>query len=322
VTRLLVCTGDELVVLEGEDGDWAEPRPALAAGGAQCVAVDANDSDRLLVGAMGGGAQVSLDGGGSWRRAELPENDVLSVAISAADGTLYAGTEPSRVFHSPDGERWEELTALQEIPSRQSWRFPPRPWTSHVRWIAPDPHAAERLLVGIELGGLMYSEDGGKSFTDHRPGAQRDVHCLAWHPRVGGRAYEAAGGGAAWSSDGGLDWEPADEGRRHDYCWALAADPVDPDTWFVSAASGPGRAHGRGAADADLYRWHEAGPWERIGTGLPEPLDSMVYALAAGEDGLFAALRDGRILHSSNRGESFEQLPVGTEQVLALALSD
>jgi len=65
---------------------------------------------------------------------------VFSVAIGAADGALYAGTEPSRLFVSRDGAGWEELEALQDIPSRERWSFPPRPWTHHVRWIAPDPH--------------------------------------------------------------------------------------------------------------------------------------------------------------------------------------
>lgn len=53
-----------------------------------------------------------------------------------------------------------------------------------MRWIAPSPHDAELLLVGIELGGLMRSSDGGQSWQDHRPGAQPDVHSLAWHPRA------------------------------------------------------------------------------------------------------------------------------------------
>ena len=90
------------------------------------------------------------------------------------------------------------LDGLLELPSRPNWSFPPRPWTSHVRWIAPSPHDAKLLLVGIELGGLMRSSDGGESWQDHRPGAQPDVHSLAWHPQAEGRAYEAGGGGAAW----------------------------------------------------------------------------------------------------------------------------
>ncbi len=85
----------------------------------------------------------------------------------------------------------------------------------------------------------MYSEDAGRSFTDHRPGAKRDAHCLAWHPTAEGRAYEAAGDGAAWSRNGGVGWEGVDAGRDLGYCWALALDPADPDRWYVSAASTP-----------------------------------------------------------------------------------
>ena len=101
--------------------------------------------------------------------------------------------------------------------SRPNWSFPPRPWTSHVRWIAPSPHDADVVLAGIELGGLMRSTDGGETWQDQRPGSQPDVHSLAWHPRVEGRAYEGGGGGAAWSEDGGDSWHAADEGRDRRY---------------------------------------------------------------------------------------------------------
>ena len=59
------------------------------------------------------------------------------MAVSAADGAVYAGTEPSALYRSDDGgETWHELESLLELPSRPTWSFPPRPWTSHVRWIA------------------------------------------------------------------------------------------------------------------------------------------------------------------------------------------
>jgi photosystem II stability/assembly factor-like uncharacterized protein len=272
----------------------------------------------VYVGCRGSGLLHTRDGGASWRQLELPERDVFSVAVSAADGAVYVGTEPSRLFRSRDrGASFDELTALQEIPSAPRWSFPPRPWTSHVRWIAPDPQNASRLLVGIELGGLMYTDNDGGTFTDHRPGAQPDVHALAWHPTVSGRAYEAGGRGAAWSRDGGLTWEPADLGRDLNYVWALAVDPVDPDRWFVSAAPSPRRAHGGEGADAALYRWEGKGPWRRL---LPEPLGAMPYALCATARGeLMAGLSDGRILLSSDGGDSWEPAPVRADAILALS---
>jgi photosystem II stability/assembly factor-like uncharacterized protein len=210
-----------------------------------------------------------------------------------------------------EGRSWRELTALQDIPSRPTWSFPPRPWTSHVRSVAPSPHDARLLLAGIELGGLMRSEDGGETWSDHRPGAQEDVHALAWHPTSPARAYEAGGGGAAWSHDGGRTWRAADEGRDRHYTWALAVDPDDPDCWCVSANPSARLAHyGERSAEAYLYRWRGGGPWEPLGDGLPQPLDSFPYALAADAHSLFAGLGDGRIYRSEDRGDHWSQLPI------------
>jgi hypothetical protein len=314
MSRILVCTRDGLVRLERAEGSWRTT--TLLGEPARCVAA----GDGHLLAGSRDGVFMSTDDGASWRRADLPETDVFSVAIGP-DGTFFAGTEPSRLFRSRDRERWDELEALQSIPSRERWSFPPRPWTSHVRWIAPDPHRPERLLVGIELGGLMYSDDGGETFADHRPGAERDVHTLAWHPRAEARAYEAGGGGAAWSRDGGWTWAAADAGRAHRYCWALAVDPDEPERWYVSAAHGPRQAHGGGPAAAGLYRWEGAGPWEPIGAGLPQPIDSMPYALGASSAGLFAGLADGRLYHSADRGDSWEELPVRLDSVVAMTVS-
>lgn len=269
---------------------------------------------RVLVGTQGHGIRLSGDSGRTWETPDLPESDFLSVAIGPADGALYAGSEPSRLFVSRDGADWTELEALQRIPSRDQWSFPPRPWTHHVRWIAPDPLHAERLLVGIELGGLMYTDDGGSSFSDHRPNAKRDTHNIAWHPSAEGRAYEAAGDGAAWSRDGGLTWEAVDEGRDLRYCWALAVDREDPEHWYVSAADGPFTAHSGRDATGQLYRWEDG--WH----SLPVPSDSMPYALSAPGGELLAGMADGRLLRSSDAGESWDDLGVDLGSVLAMVV--
>jgi hypothetical protein len=259
----------------------------------------------------------------TWERLDFPHPDVFSVSVSPADAALYAGCEPSMLFVSRDrGESWRELESLREIPSAPTWSFPPRPWTSHVRWIAPSPHDAGLLLVGIELGGVMRSEDGGETWSDHRPGAQLDCHSLAWHPSVAGRAYEAAGGGAAWSSDGGATWAGADEGRDRHYTWAVAVDPEDADRWFVSASTGPFAAHGRGPAEAVVYRWEGDGPWKQLDGGLSSPLDHMPYALVYADGQLVMGLSDGTFYASADRGDSWEHVPLEGDapwRVVALA---
>ena len=322
MTVLLAATSDGVARIT-ESGDAWSVEAVLDEGRGQCIALDPGDPRRVFAGSHGRGVWRSGDGGASFEDAGLPAHDVFSIAVSPVDGTVYAGCEPSMLFRSGDGgQSWEELSSLREIPSAPTWSFPPRPWTSHVRWIAPSPHDADRLLVGIELGGVMLSEDGGRTWKDHRPGAQPDCHALAWHPDVEGRAYEAAGGGAAWSSDGGDTWRAADEGRDRDYTWALAVDPEDPERWYVSASPGPMLAHGSRSAQAHLYRWQGDGPWERLTEGLPDPLDSMPYALATVEGALFAGLADGEIWRSDDRGDSWRPLALedgSLERVLALA---
>ena len=305
-TRLYAATGDSVARLDESDGSW-RVRLSLAGSGAQCLAVDPADSDTVYAGLADGGVRRTSDGGETWVDCGLSAPQVFSIAVSAADGAVYAGTEPSALYRSDDrGESWHELTGLLELPSRPTWSFPPRPWTSHVRWIAPSPHDANVVLAGIELGGLMRSTDGGETWEDQRPGSQPDVHSLAWHPQVEGRAYEAGGGGAAWSVDWGDTWSPADEGRDRHYTWSVAVDPVDPELWYVSASTGPFAAHGMRGGDpqAHVYRRRNGG-WDTLAGGLPEPLPAMPYALVATQGRLLAGLSNGELWESPDRGESW-----------------
>ena len=316
--RLYAATGDGIVRLDESADAWTVER-FLTGSGAQCLAVDPADSDIVYAGLREGGAWRSVDGAQSWIDCKLPEPGVFSLAVSAANGAVYAGTEPSRLFRSDDrGESWRELEALLELPSQPSWSFPPRPWTSHVRWIAPNPHDADLILVGIELGGLMRTVDGGQSWEDHRPGAQRDVHSLAWHPHTPGRAYEAGGGGAAFSTDAGETWQPADDGRDRNYTWAVTVDPDDADQWYISASTGPWAAHGRGDPQARIYRRRRGEPWEPLTDGLPEPLPAMPYALIATGGRLFAGLADGRLWESRDQGDSWAALRLSGDPIDAL----
>jgi photosystem II stability/assembly factor-like uncharacterized protein len=305
MARLWATTGDAVARLDDE-GDGRRVTLFLEGTKAQCLAADPKDPESVHVGLRESGIRKTTDGGATWRECELPEPGVFSVAVGPVDGAVYAGTEPSRLFRSGDGgETWRELTTLLELPSRPTWSFPPRPWTSHVRWIAPSPHDADLLLVGIELGGLMRSTDGGETWHDHRPGAQRDVHSLAWHPHVRGRAYEAGGGGSAWSDDGGDTWHPADDGRDRNYTWSVAVDPGDPDCWYVSASTGPFAAHGGRDPQARIYRRRGTEPWQALHGGLPEPLPAMPYALVASPGRLFAGLANGTLWQSDDRGDTW-----------------
>jgi photosystem II stability/assembly factor-like uncharacterized protein len=323
--RLYATTGESVARLEETNGTWSVAL-SLVGSRALCLAVDRRDPDAVWVGLGDDGVRRTSDGGKNWVESGLAGEQVFSVAVSAADGALYAGTEPSALYRSDDrGETWRELAGLLELPSRPTWSFPPRPWTSHVRWIAPSPHDGAVLLAGIELGGLMRSTDAGETWDDHRPGAQPDVHSLAWHPQAAGRAYEAGGGGAAWSEDGGDTWQPADDGRDRHYTWSVTVDPEDPELWYVSSSTGPFAAHGRRGGDpqARIYRRAHEGGWIPLAAGLPDPLPAMPYALVAADGGrLFAGLANGELWESLDRGDGWRRCELSEPLPGILALGN
>src|SRR6476620_671111 len=110
--RLYAATGYGMVRLD-EAGDGWTVEAALPDSGAQCLAVDPADPAGVYAGLRTGGVRRSVDGGRSWVDCTPPEPGVFSRAVRAADGAVYAGTEPSRLCRSDyRGESWSELEAL------------------------------------------------------------------------------------------------------------------------------------------------------------------------------------------------------------------
>src|SRR5262245_52827389 len=255
MSRIYVATGDALAVIAPDHAGWRASL-ALVGRATTSLAAEPGRPERLYCGTFDQGLWRSDDAGASWRPvgAGIESPAVTAVAVGR-DGVVWAGTEPSTLYRSEDGgERWQKRPALADLPSAPTWSFPPRPWTHHVRWIAPDPAAPDRIFVGIELGGVMRSLDGGATWEDRKPGSQHDAHTLAAHAAAPGRLYEAAGGGFAETRDGGQSWRRHDDGLKWRYLWGLAVDPADPDCLLVSASPGPREAHDRGTARAAMHR--------------------------------------------------------------------
>ncbi|MEZ5330384.1 MAG: hypothetical protein R3F19_35500 [Verrucomicrobiales bacterium] len=95
------------------------------------------------------GILVSDDGGAKWRSAApLPRTSQRVISIISHDGTLYAGTDGSGLFRSPDsGATWAKC---------ESFPFP------KIRCLLS---AGERLFAGTDANGVMMSTDAGKTWT-------------------------------------------------------------------------------------------------------------------------------------------------------------
>src|ERR1700693_2804802 len=158
-----------------------EHLPGLSPG---CVAVDLSSPAQVYCGTARAGLFRSGDSGRNWKPVGPGIHYPMITAVDVghaeqADGfgVVYAGTEPSAVFRSDNGgDSWVGPAGLRALPSADTWSFPPRPHTHHVRWIEADVSVADRVFVAIEAGALVRSFDGGGVWGGSVCGGARRTH--------------------------------------------------------------------------------------------------------------------------------------------------
>ena len=83
----VVATGGALVRVAEPDVETLLERPGL-----QCVAVDPRRPGRIAAGCRGAGLWTTDDAGATWSDAELPGEDVFSVAFSPKGDRLVTAS--------------------------------------------------------------------------------------------------------------------------------------------------------------------------------------------------------------------------------------
>src|SRR5260370_490470 len=162
----------------------------LAGRSPECVAVDLRGPTQVYCGTGRAGLFRSRDSGRNWEPAGpgIDHPMVTAVDVGRAEqadgfGVVYAGTEPSAVFRSDTGgDSWVDLAGLRALPSADTWSFPPRPHTHHVRWLEADVSVADRVFVAIEAGALGRTGDGGRSLPDRVCRGASPTHTALTHP--------------------------------------------------------------------------------------------------------------------------------------------
>lgn len=221
-------------------------------------------------GLRGWGLYRTHDAGRSFERLGFEDKWVWEVALSPRDpATVYVGAEPPALYLSRDGaQSFERLSGLDELPSRPRWEFFYPPFEAgHIHGLAIHPERPERIFAGVEVGALIYSQDGGQTWREALVG--HDVHRVAVDPVDPDRVLAGAGEGLYVSRDAGRTWEPLEpfEGR---YVHAVQFSPHDPSTLYVQVME----------EGKPLYQSADGGcSWKALGGELPKARSADSLAL-------------------------------------------
>jgi hypothetical protein len=324
--KIFLAIGNkEIHRVENVNGDW-QIETVLTGIQINCLVSDPSQPQRVYLGTQMNGVMVSIDSGKSWQSIGLHGIPVKSIAVDPHQpNNIYVGSKPVSLYKSENGgESWHELDGLRH--SRKWWWFSPADppdWRAYVMALTVSPTDPSVIMAGVEFGGVLRSTDEGKTWSKHRRGALLDCHSLKFHPTDGNWVYQGGAGlrsGTAFSRDGGLTWRQPKAALGKKYGWMVAADPMQPEVFYISASSQPNLlrrefeppAHVDGKANASIFRSVGGAPLEPLSGGLPEPLDNMAYALvpdphASGH--LYAGLSNGDVWQTSDFGDSWKQLP-------------
>jgi photosystem II stability/assembly factor-like uncharacterized protein len=323
--------------LDTETGRWEELTTGLPEGvEVRCVAAQPGAAGVVYVGTQRGPYRSS-DAGNRWSALELPgtERLVWSILLDPTDArTIYVGTQGTTIYRSrDDGSTWQELTP-PEPKGMVKMSFPCR-----VIRLALDPTRPGRIYAGLEVGGVMRSDDGGDSWegcneslldftreprlrsrivSDTETEGMMDSHALATSASLPGTVFLANRMGLFRSGDGGRHWQEMGIGRFSPLTYArdVKVSQHDPRTMYaalsVAAVSDEG----------SLYWSRDLGEtWQRFDHGVTMKSTLMIIAESPSDpDCVFCATRRGQVFGTEDGGKHWREdpLPDGVEGVYGL----
>lgn len=175
---------------------------------------------------------------------------VTSVAGSPNGQLVYSGTLPPSLYRSSDGgETWKKVEEFETIESRDKWWNPDV--KQHTKTIATHPEVPDRLIIGVDGGGVHVSDDGGDTWSERRGGIPQFIHNIFV---LGPETYVATtDAGLFRTCDGGHWWTYLyNDIMEHRYFRGVFG--TSSAVYSGGARSHPGVWYGEKGADAALYK--------------------------------------------------------------------
>jgi hypothetical protein len=223
---------------------------------------------------------------------------MMLYSVLALDGGVLVGTIPAAVYRN-HGRGWEELEGVRRNSAAAS--FPPSPeLQSRTRYLTADPTSPNRLYAGIEVGGLLLSDDAGQSWRPANEGlTDPDVHEVLACKRNPGKLFAACGEAAFRSFDCAMHWEEITP-PGHDYGMSVAEDGQGA-VYLGSAKGRPNTWIRESGADAAIFRTRDLGShWETVIDHLNGGV--MHMCAASSGKGVIAGTSDGTLLALDDSG--------------------
>lgn len=294
------------------------------------LAIDPADPNEILVGVNNGTdmstARIwqSTDAGASWTAASISviDNDGIRVLSYATASDLYAGSQYGNVYRSSDGLTWTETVAYPSVGG-----------ITDFYTVFGDP---DLIVTGKQ--GVVFSNDGGASFTDFTAGITSNgidpngVNGI--DQSTSGVLYAAAdySGFYAYNSITTM-WENRSEGLASTNIRVVTLNPDLPDVIYA----GYGDAF-LTPSPAFYYSLDGGGNWTVSNTGLDasslraiavDPQTSAVagttvlYASGVGNDGIcgmFKSNDGGGNWITINSGLPFDSFSCNTRTIRTVLL--
>jgi photosystem II stability/assembly factor-like uncharacterized protein len=247
--------------------------------------------------------------------------------------TLYAGTEPIDLFVSHDeGKNWERLDSIWNMPSVPSITYPVSTVEPHVRDITIDAKDPRIIFIALQVGYMLKTADGGKTWELLNKNLDCDVHTIVLHPDDSDRIFIATGGhdcragrapGRALysSSDGGKNWTPMAAEFKEEYSIPLAIHPKKTNVIYSAIANGqPSQWRKRASgAEAFIIQSTDSGKsWKKLAGALSEANKSFVESFVfdpINADRMYAAQQSGDLFGSDDSGASWFKLNLTVPQI-------
>lgn len=281
--RLHVATRKGLFTMERKNGRWSIADTAFLGDPVSMTLFDSRDGTlyaALNLGHFGVKLHRSSDEGKTWTEVAVPEypkeNDTVGEAGGATapgtepksaapslkqiwclepggpgeTGRLWAGTIPGGLFLSTDrGSSWLLVRSLWDRPERSAW-FGGGYDHAGIHSILVDPRDSRHLVLGVSVGGVWSTPDGGDTWglgghgmvaaymPPERQGDPtiQDPHRLVACPGAPDTVWCQHHNGVFKSQDGGANWSEVKTVTPSVFGFAVAVHPTRPDTaWFVPA---------------------------------------------------------------------------------------